>query len=111
MKIDLPTPPTSNHAYFVAHNRKVLSKEGRDYKQTVATLLRIARWKPLEGPVSVSFWWRRERKAGDLMNREKLCLDALKGFAWHDDSQIVEAHFYRSDDKANPGVTVEVTSC
>lgn len=50
----------------------------------------------------------RPRRVGDLMNREKVLSDALQGIAFHDDKQIVEAHFYQHDDKDNPRVEVEV---
>ena len=31
--IELRWPPTANHYYFVANKRKVLSQEGRAYKE------------------------------------------------------------------------------
>lgn len=40
------------------------------------------------------------------MNSLKAIQDALKGILWVDDSQVVELHAYRSDDKERPGVVV-----
>jgi len=107
LRIDLPTPPTVNHAYAVVRGRKILSKAGRDYKADVATRLLLARWRPLGGEVVWSLWWRRDRKSGDISNRIKLVEDAMKGIAWADDAQVVELHAYRSDE-GEPGITVEV---
>ena len=38
----------------------------------------------------------------------KVLLDSLTGVIWEDDSQIVEIHAYRYEDKNNP--RVEITS-
>lgn len=108
MTIDLPTPPSTNHAYPTMRGRRTLSKEGRAYKAMVQGRLLVAGWKPLAGYVAVTIHWRRKIKSGDLANREKILCDALKGFAFHDDEQITELHMYRTDDKHNPGVTVSV---
>lgn len=109
MTIELPVPPTVNHAYATVRGRRVLSKEGRAYKAMVAGRLMVARWKPLDGEVSLSIDWFRARRSGDLTNRVKLLEDALKGFAWHDDSQVAEVHLRRFENPHNPGVLVTVT--
>ena len=108
MRIEIPYPPQANHAYTVARGRKILSAKGRAYKADVAKRCLIARIKPLEGDLSVTLWVYRPRKAGDLDNTMKLPLDAIKGFAYHDDKQIVELHAYRRDDKENPRIEVMV---
>lgn len=110
MEITLPYPPTTNHLYTIARGRKILSTKGRDYKAEVAKLCQIARIRPLEGNVSVSFTAYRPRKSGDLDNLQKSVFDSLKGYAWHDDKQIIEIHAYRDDDKLNPRVVVTVTN-
>lgn len=108
MKITLPYPPQLNHLYTVARGRKVLSTKGRKYKQAVGTLCQIARLKPLDGEVAVTFTAYRPRKIGDLDNLQKAVFDSLKGFAWNDDKQIVEYHAYRNEDKNDPRVEVEI---
>lgn len=108
MTIDLPTPPSANNAYACVRNRKILRAEGRAYKADVAMRLTVAKWRPLDGAVTLTIYWRRAIRAGDLSNRIKIVEDALKGRAWHDDNQVVELHAYRTDDKENPGVTVTV---
>ena len=40
------------------------------------------------------------------MNSLKAIQDAWKGILWVDDSQVVELHAYRGDDKERPGVVV-----
>lgn len=52
--------------------------------------------------------WYRARRSGDLDNRMKVLWDALQGVAYDNDSQIVEIHARRYDDKRNPGVYVTV---
>lgn len=113
MTIELPSPPTLNtywrHVVLGKRVCTLLSKDGRLYKQAVAAICREQGIKPISGPLRVDLTWRRPTKAGDLDNRSKAPLDALKGYAFDDDSQIIELHMYRADDKLNPGMTVEVT--
>lgn len=52
----------------------------------------------------------RPAKRGDLDNRIKILLDALEGIAFENDSQIIEIHARRFDDKLNPRVSIVVTS-
>lgn len=108
MKIDLPAPPSVNAYWRRVGNRTILSRAARDYKTNVAMRCVVARCEPLDGPLTVSVWWRRQRKAGDLDNIAKGLLDAVRGYLYHDDKQIVELHLYRFDDRGNAGVTLEV---
>ena len=108
MTIDLPSPPSTNEAYNPFGGRLILAKVGREYKAMAQGRLLVARWKPFDGDVVLTIHWRRKIKSGDLSNRIKVLEDSLKGFAWRDDGQVVELHAYRTDDKANPGVTVTV---
>lgn len=121
-RIELPTPPTINHAYLdivvpggvgkragkKSRVMRVPTDEMKRFKQEVGIILRVAGWKPMRGEMAWSMVWRRGRRAGDLSNREKVLEDALKGLAWGDDAQVVEKHTYRVDDPDNPGVTLEV---
>lgn len=89
--------------------RVLLSKEGRAYKSAVATIFAMREYsKPVQGSVRVTMHLYRARKSGDLDNRIKALLDALKGLAFVDDDQVVEIHAYRYDDKANPRVEVAI---
>ncbi len=91
-----------------ARAMRMPSDEMKRYKADVVSRLRQAGWKPVSGPMVLSITWRRKIKSGDLSNRVKVLEDALKGLAWHDDSQVVELHCYRQDDPENAGVTVTV---
>ena len=108
MRITLPYPPQANHLYTIARGRKVLSTKGRAYKAGVEKTCLIARIKPQTGNLKVSVWIYRPRKIGDIDNALKSVLDSVKGYAWNDDSQIIELHAYRSDDKNYPRVDMMV---
>lgn len=107
MKLILPEPPSMNRYWRSFRGRMVKSAEGRAYCHLIATL-RHDQGDPLVLPLSVSIRWYRGRKAGDLDNRAKVVLDALQGVAYTNDSQIVELHMYRAEDKHNPRVEVTV---
>lgn len=99
----LSAPPSANQYWRKWQGRMVLSTEGRAYKRYVALLMIPA--SPLEGPVAWEVRWARSKRMGDLSNRLKALEDALNGFAWVDDKQIVELHAYRTDG-GNDTVTV-----
>lgn len=102
----LPYPPSVNHMYGTFNNRRVLSRGGRVYKETVSMLLRSER--PVDGEVSIDVKLYRPRKSGDLDNSLKAILDSLKGWLWHDDKQVTRIHAERFDDKVNPRAEVMV---
>ena len=101
----LPEPPSANRYWRVFRGRAVTSAEARAYKRRVAL---TSRCRPLDGPVAVTVRWFRGRKAGDLDNRLKCLLDALKGVAFADDRQVAEIHAYRYEDRVTPRVEVRV---
>jgi crossover junction endodeoxyribonuclease RusA len=108
--LTLPEPPSANRWWRMVtirgSARMLVSKEARQYKEHVAQL--GSRNMIAEGPVKLSIDWYRERKAGDLDKRIGVCLDALQGVLFTNDSQIVELVARRFDDKHNPRVVVTV---
>lgn len=90
----------------------ILSAEARAYKKLVAQTLFVQGFKKedaLKGFVRVQISLFRPRKVGDLDNYFKSCLDSLKGIAYEDDSQIIEIHAKRFDDKHRPRVEISIT--
>ena len=98
----LPIPPSANRYWQVFHNRIVVTREAKDYKQKVFYQLR--NYEPLRNDVAVNFTVFRPAKRGDLDNYTKVMFDALNGLVWLDDVQVVEIHAFRADDKTNPRV-------
>lgn len=109
--IELPYPPSANSIWrnivVGGRARTVLSKEGREYRARVHA--QLAGSVPLEGPVAVMLRVYRPRRIGDIDNTAKATLDAVKGFLFVDDSQVVSLHMERYDDKKRPRVEVQVT--
>lgn len=104
--IDLPYPPTANRYWRVWRGRPVKSAEARKYQTDVKRLWGST--PPASSPVAVTLDVVRPQRRGDLDNTAKVILDALNGCAYGDDSQIVELHMYRSDNKKAPGVKVTI---
>lgn len=107
-RLTLPMPPGVNSMYRTWRGRILLSAKGRAYKEAAAFAARAQGAHPILGALSVTVRIYRPRRAGDIDGYLKGCLDALNGIAWEDDSQIVELHAVRHDDKANPRVEVVV---
>jgi crossover junction endodeoxyribonuclease RusA len=106
----LPFPPSANRYWRSVPGRGVLlSAEARRYKEDAGMVALAAGVRPVDGPVALTVTLYRPAKRGDLDNRIKVLLDALGGgIAYRDDSQVVELHAYRLDDKDHPRVEVQV---
>ena len=112
MTLTLPVPPSANRYWRTVHGRPVKSREARAYRGLVWTAVaQQARARAVivgDAPVCVTARWYRGRKSGDLDNRLKVLLDALKGLAYRDDKQVVELHAYRGEDRRHPRVEVTI---
>lgn len=101
----LPYPPSLNRYYGHWRNRVVLKKEGREYRDEVK---RRCVTDPVDSPLILTARIFRPRKSGDIDNIFKCLLDSMQGVLYKNDSQIVELHAYRGDDKDNPRVEVSI---
>lgn len=107
--LTLPYPPSVNHYLARSHTGGLYpTAQATAYKEEVALRARLAGIAPLDGAVVVMVDVYRPARRGDLDNSLKVCFDSLNGIAWHDDSQVVEIHASRHDDKANPRVEVTI---
>lgn len=106
--ITLPCPPSTNNLYMTLRRRRVMTPEARAFKQTAADAARRAGVLKTARPVVVDIDVFRPRKAGDIDNYAKICLDAMKGIAWVDDEQVVELHVRRFDDPGNPRAEMHI---
>ncbi len=107
VKLTLPFPPSSNRYWRkTRHGRVYVSDEAKNYRDEIALLTK--RCGIAIGDVSFTAKFYRPRKSGDLDNRIKILLDALQGNCFVDDSQVVEIHAYRFDDREKPRVEVEI---
>lgn len=106
----LPYPPAVNRLYRV----RVIGKqafpykthEHRDYMKHVGEAIgTVPLWA---GPLRVDVRLFRPRRVGDIDGPIKALLDGLNGRVWSDDSQVVELHVWRGDDKHAPRVEVSI---
>jgi crossover junction endodeoxyribonuclease RusA len=108
MILKLPYPPSGNLYWKHWRGRVVTSPEAKRYRQGVKLRALTDGVVTITGPVCLSVWVYRPRKQGDLDNALKVLIDSLRGVAFEDDSQIVELHAARFEDKADPRVMVFV---
>ena len=90
LTIDLPYPPSVNHYWRRVGARTLISREGRRYRDRVASILALRRVQPMTGSLAVRVAVHPpDRRRRDLDNSMKALLDALEhGGAYEDDSQI-----------------------
>ena len=94
----LPYPPSVNHYWRKWHNRMVISREGRTYRERVRALLAPApgsggngpRKPPSGGRIALAMdAFPPDRRRRDLDNIQKAVLDSLEhGGVYEDDSQV-----------------------
>lgn len=109
MKLTLPMSPSANRYWRYDNGQVHVSTEAKQYKVEVTWLAKIAGLhEPMTGQVAITLHVYRKQKSGDLDNRIKVLLDSLRGVVYEDDSQVVEIHAYRHEDKHDPRVEIEV---
>lgn len=102
MNIVLPYPPAAN-ASPRARRLKIL------YCSDCRKLLKGIRPDARSIYMAVRFFPKNRNTRGDLDNLIKTLLDALKGFAFSDDSQVCAMYILMMDsDKFNPRVEVRI---
>lgn len=109
MRLTLTWPPSANVCWRNIAGRTLVSREYRAFKEASRLHCLQRRVRPMDGALKVCLTLYRPRRVGDIDNRIKPVLDALNGFAWADDAQIVRLEVERHDDKAAPRVEVEVS--
>ncbi len=88
---------------------QIKSKEYRNYEEKIRMLM-AGKYNPFPAgvPLVVTAHFFRPQRRGDLDNSFKALFDVLSGVAYENDSQVVELHAYRWDDKENPRAVVEI---
>lgn len=112
----VPGPPVpKGRARTVRVGGKVMSftpKRTRDWESAVRLVAQSAcasqRWKPTKATYSVAITVNRARRAGDVDNFAKGCLDAMNTVVWPDDVSVMHLEVSIVDGK-EPGVLVRVT--
>lgn len=105
VELTLPYPPSVNGMYATFRGRRILSKDGREYKKAVAM---IPATVTFGGDVVLTINLYRPKRIGDLDNRIKAIQDSMTGIWYADDKQVVEIHAYRHDDKLNPRAEITI---
>lgn len=109
--LTLPVPPSANRLWRNGKGRTYKDKAAVAYNEAVYALCLQAGYRkplwPKTTPLRVSLTWYRQVRKGDLDNRAKATLDALRRIIYVDDAQVSELHLYRVDGQ-RPG-RVEVT--
>jgi crossover junction endodeoxyribonuclease RusA len=109
IKLTLPYPPSTNRYWRVDRRGfAYVSTEAKKYKKQVGLMVAEKGLAALGGPVALYVIVYRPQKSGDLSNRLKIVEDVLQEIAYKNDSQVVELHMWRRDDKHNPRIEIMV---
>ncbi len=95
--IKLDFPPSSNRYWRRGPHGTYISKEARQYRDKVAQACIAQRIMPISGPVILTVYAAMPATNRDLGNTEKILSDALQGYLFSDDVQIIAIHMYRCD--------------
>ena len=97
----MPWPPSVNTYWRMVKGRMIISKQGRDYRASVADQVMLQRGgKNFFCPLKVTIEaWRPDNRRRDLDNLLKAVLDALAhAGVYVDDSLIVDLRIYWAKD-------------
>lgn len=107
IRLTLPLPPSVNHMYERGREGKVhLSEAVRVFRAETQLICAVANVAPIEGDVSLTLVFYFADKRSDLSNRIKAVEDAIQGYLFLNDRQIVDAHQRKLYDKNEPRVEV-----
>lgn len=113
ISLTLPYPPSANRYWRTVVNSKTMramtfvSAEAKAFKEEVA-LTAKRNGQMFTGDLEVVLRIFRKIRSGDLDNRIKICLDAMQGTVYKNDSQIKKIEAELFDDRLNPRVEIEV---
>lgn len=105
--IALPYPPSVNTYYRTVGGRILVSRKGREYRETIARHLAARGFRPLKSKLAVYIdVYPPDRRKRDLGNLDKALMDACQGYLFVDDGQIDLLHIERH--RVEPGGKVVV---
>ena len=92
--LTISIPPSDNHYYAVVRGRKIISKEGREYKESARKLLRpVTIQGRIRADVTVH---ARDKRRRDLNNLNKCLFDTLENCGFYpDDANIDDSRIRR----------------
>lgn len=90
LRLQLPFPPSVNRYWRHVGSRVLVSREGREFRQLVTTMMKAQKVKKHKGDLIVDIRLIPvDRRRRDIDNSLKALLDAMQsGGAYDDDSQI-----------------------
>ena len=107
IRLTLPVPPSLNH---YLRGRVYKTQEAKIYQSDVRVICATnGILDPTDKLVMFTMHWYPKSRRGDLDNFFKVMIDALEGYVYENDKQIVEIHAYRMPvDKKNPRMEIEI---
>ena len=117
LQLTLPVPPSINHQYATVRGRRILSADGRSYKQLVgqSVLLALANnpardrvrgaLKDRNLVLSIWFYFRSALRR-DLDGGLKITQDAICEALELNDNRVVEIHLHKRTDRNDPHIEV-----
>lgn len=109
--LELPEPPSANRYWRRAGTTIYVSDEAKQYRQDVMARYLTKHGGKIAfptGAIEVRLEWHRARRQGDLDNRVKCALDALRRLAYTDDKQIAAITAVRYEAPRNGKLVVWV---
>lgn len=107
LEVAVPEPPSLNHAYATVNGRRVLSRDGRAFKEGAALIIRAAAAAqgftvPPRAPLRLGFRFYFRNPARDGSNAVKLIEDAAGEALGFNDKFVVAQWWTKAIDRAEP---------
>ena len=113
MKLSLRLPPSINHLYATVKGRRILSREGRAYKEEIGYIV-LANRKSAPRDlgskflrIDMMFWFQYLLKR-DIDGGIKILQDAICKALGVNDNRVIVLHVEKREDRTNPRVEVSL---
>ena len=121
IRLELPLPPSINHQYATVNGRRILSRQSRDYKQSVAQ--EVEQWLDSRSrsatseqlfqdrylSLSITFYFATALRR-DLDGGLKIAQDALCEALGVNDNRVIEIHLRKRVDRRAPRSEIHLSA-
>jgi len=114
ISFSIPVPPSENHCFINIGNRRVLSRDAKDFMREAALKAKIAakgvNWRIENGRkvvILLYFYFPNKRKK-DTHNTLKVLMDAFQGILYEDDYWALPRIMDFEIDRDNPRLDLVV---
>jgi crossover junction endodeoxyribonuclease RusA len=105
IELKLPFPPSANAYWRYVQGRVLVSARAKAYKRAIGYLCLTQNIQALDGKLQACVrFYPPDRRRRDGHNLSKVLFDALEGYLYQNDSQLIDVRLILMDDIVTNGL-------